>query len=322
MVDTNCQTELKEARETIQQLQQQLCAVQEELKMTNSELMQLTLEMDTRVAERTRELKEMNQQLQSEIEQRKQMEKQRKIFADDLQRSNKELEQFAYVASHDLQEPLRKISNFTELFVKRYPDLVDEKAQKYVAYILDGAKRMQQLIHDLLEYSRAGRMNVEQQEIDCNILAEQIKKDLSKLITKHKVKVEIGPLPVVWMNRTGLYQVLQNLISNAIKFNHAEKPWVRLSATKEAREWIFRVEDNGIGIESKYAERIFIIFQRLHTREEYTGTGIGLSVCKKIIKQRGGRIWFESQPGQGTKFFFTIPDVQKENTTLEGKDNE
>ena len=239
----------------------------------------------------------------------------------DLERSNKELEQFAYVASHDLQEPLRKISSFTELFVRRFPDLVDEKGRKYISYILDGARRMRKLIQDLLMYSRAGRTNVDLQDVNFDEIIGKIKLDLSKLIKSNHAELIIHSLPVVKVNPTGIYQVFQNLIRNAIKFNQTDRPQVIISAKREKGKWLFCVEDNGIGIEPEYQDRIFVIFQRLHTREEYTGTGIGLSVCKKIIEQQGGHIWIESKAGEGTKFFFTIPDKVTSTYKQEGNLN-
>ena len=257
-----------------------------------------------------------------DVTERNRFEEQLKIYAEDLKRSNKELEQFAYVASHDLQEPLRKISSFTELFVKRYPDLVDEKAQKYVAYILDGAKRMQILIQDLLMYSRVGRMDVEFQEVNLDELIEKIKQDISKAMEEKKAELIVHSLPVVTINLTGIYQVFQNLIKNAIKFNKSERPQVTVLAKRKENEWLFCVEDNGIGIELEYQERIFVIFQRLHPREEYSGTGIGLSVCKKIVEQRGGLMWIESEIGKGSKLFFTIPDLKDTAIKQEGKVNE
>jgi PAS domain S-box-containing protein len=230
----------------------------------------------------------------------------------ELKQSNKDLEQFAYVASHDLQEPIRKVSSFTELLVKKFPDLIDEKAQKYVDYILDGAKRMQRLIQDLLLYSRAGRTNIEMKEIEINLLLNQVREDLSNKISLMNAKVTIENMPVITANQTGLYQVFLNLISNAIKFNESDSPHVTVSAERREKEWLFCVADNGIGIDPKYQERIFTIFQRLHSRDQYSGTGIGLSVCKKIIEECGGRIWIDSEFGNGSSFYFSIPDLQED----------
>ena len=242
-----------------------------------------------------------------DITERKRAEEQMNKMLAELERSNKELEQFAYVASHDLQEPLRMVSSYTQLLARRYEGQLDEKAQTYIEYAVDGAVRMQRLINDLLAYSRITTRGEPAQAVDAHALLGEVLRNLTALIDESHALVSAAELPIVRADPTQLSQLLQNLISNAIKFRRADPPYVHLSAQDLGAEWRFAVQDNGIGIEAKYAERIFIIFQRLHTRQEYPGTGIGLAVCKRIVERHGGKIWFESEPGQGTTFYFTLP---------------
>ncbi len=226
---------------------------------------------------------------------------------EELKRSNRELEEFAYVASHDLQEPLRKIANYTELLVKRYKGKVDPGADKFIDYIIDGATRMQTLIRDLLTYSRSGRDDKLFESTDFMVVIKEALENLETAIQDSGAIVTTDPLPKVHANTLQMIQVLQNLIGNAIKYRGAEPPRVHVSAKTEGQNWLFSVKDNGIGIDPQYFDRIFVIFQRLHTRAEYKGTGIGLSICKKIVERHGGHIWVESAEGKGSAFYFTIP---------------
>ncbi len=222
----------------------------------------------------------------------------------DLESKNKEIEQFAYIASHDLQEPLRSISNFSKLLAQKIDSYADKEASEYMNYISGGATRMSNLIFYLLEYSRVGK-NVSKSAIDCNLLVQEILTDLTADIQESHAEIHVKKLPVVYS--CDLKSVFQNLISNAIKFRKKDIPLViHISATDKGKDFLFTIKDNGIGIEKEYHERIFIIFQRLHTRVEYEGTGIGLSQCKKIIEQQGGKIWIESEPPKGSTFYFTI----------------
>jgi light-regulated signal transduction histidine kinase (bacteriophytochrome) len=225
----------------------------------------------------------------------------------DLERSNKDLEQFAYVASHDLQEPLRMVSSYTQLLAQRYEGQLDEKAKKYIDYAVDGAVRMQRLINDLLTYSRVSTRGKPLEPIDASSVLGETIGNLYAAIQESRAIVTNDDLPTVRADAGQLLQVFQNLIANAIKFHGTDSPRIHVSARDAGHEWIFSVRDNGIGIDPQYKESLFVIFRRLHTRQEYPGTGIGLAVCKRIVERHGGRIWFESEPGKGTTFFFTAP---------------
>jgi PAS domain S-box-containing protein len=242
-----------------------------------------------------------------DITERKRTEEALKKTAADLERSNKELEQFASVASHDLQEPLRMISSYTQLLAQRYEGQLDEKTQKYIGYAVDGALRMQRLIDDLLIFSRIGTRGGPLERMDSgSALAEAIN-NLGTMVEESGAILTHDELPTVRVKPSQLVMVFQNLLSNAIKFHSEAPPRVHVSAEDQGREWVFSVKDNGIGIDPQYKDRVFVIFQRLHTGQEYPGTGIGLAVCQRIVERHGGKIWFESEPGRGSTFYFTIP---------------
>ncbi|MGB9980536.1 ATP-binding protein [Methanobacterium sp.] len=226
----------------------------------------------------------------------------------ELKSSNDELQKFAYIASHDLQEPLRTISNFTQLIERRYKGKLDQDADEFIDYIIDATKRMQQLIRDLLRYSRVTSQQEDFKLVNTEKVVKQLISDLQVTFKENNVKITCNSLPEVCADERQLIQLFQNLISNAIKYRKPEEPpKIHISAKKEDNECVFSVSDNGIGIESEYFDRIFAIFQRLHTKEEYEGSGIGLSIVKKIIDRHGGQIWVESELGNGSTFYFTIP---------------
>jgi PAS domain S-box-containing protein len=242
-----------------------------------------------------------------DITERKQAEEQLQSTLLELERSNQELEQFAYIASHDLQEPLRMVSSYTQLLARRYEDQLDDKAKKFIDYAVDGAVRMQRLINDLLAYSRVSTRGKALETIDTHAALGETLQNLTAAIEESRAIVVNDDLPAVRADATQLSQLFQNLIGNAIKFRGADAPCIHVSSCDLGREWRFSVSDNGIGIEAQYAEKVFVIFQRLHTRQEYPGTGIGLAICKRIVERHGGRIWFESEPGSGSSFNFTLP---------------
>lgn len=253
------------------------------------------------------DLREHRDRLEEMIEER--TSELREVMSD-LSRSNAELEQFAYVASHDLQEPLRMVASYTQLLKKKYEGQLDNDADEFIEYAVDGATRMQALINDLLAYSRVGSRGREFEPVDMNTAYDDATANLKTLIQEKDALVTTGDLPTVSADRSQMLQLLQNLIANAIKFTSRERPRVEVEAVKQDGEWRFSVADNGIGIEPQYAERIFRIFQRLHGVGEYKGTGIGLALCKRIVERHGGRIWVESDPAArpGSTFYFTIPD--------------
>jgi len=228
---------------------------------------------------------------------------------DELARSNADLQQFAYVASHDLKEPLRMVASYTQLLARRYKGKLDSDADEFIRYAVDGANRMQWLINDLLAYSRVTVQDKVFEEVDCNGVLGEVLSDLRVAVEESRAVVTCDPLPTVMADRVQLGQLFQNLIGNAIKFHGEEPPRVHVSAERRLNEWLFSIRDNGVGVDPEYAERIFVIFQRLHNRGEYPGTGIGLAICKKIVERHGGRIWVVSQTGQGATFHFTLPIV-------------
>ena len=226
--------------------------------------------------------------------------------AQELSRSNTELEQFAYVASHDLQEPLRMVSSYVQLLSRRYKDKLDSDADDFIGFAVDGAARMQVLINDLLTYSRVGTQGRPFEPTDCNNIIRRVIDDLTGIIGDAGATVVYDDLPTISCDATQMGQLFQNLVANALKFRSEDPPKIRVSAEGRDGEWVFSVRDNGIGIAPDYFEQIFLIFQRLHNRSEYSGTGIGLAVCKKIVERHGGRIWVDSEHGKGSNFHFTL----------------
>jgi signal transduction histidine kinase len=269
-----------------------------------------------RMAENLKSTLVSRDDLVKEVKERKRAEVQLKTTLNDLERSNKELEQFAYVASHDLQEPLRMVASYTQLLERRYKEKLDGDARDFINFAVAGANRMQMLITDLLSFSRVGTRGKPMELTDSHIALGQARINLNAAIEETQAVVTNDDLPEVMADESQLVQLFQNLVGNAIKFhNPGESPRVHISATRNDKDWVFSVRDNGIGIDPKYFERLFVIFQRLHSRDEYPGTGIGLAVCKKIVERHGGKIWIESQAGKGSTFNFTLKktDLEKNN---------
>ncbi len=263
-------------------------------------------------------LETTNDQLRKEIARREKLEKKLQEMNQnlehlvaartrDLERSNQDLQQFAHAASHDLQEPLRLVSGYVQLLEKRYRGALDEKADKYINYVTDSVQHMQALIDSLLIYSRIGTRGMAFTESDCNVVMDQAITHLQKIIQQSGARITRTPLPTVPVDETQWLQLFQNLLSNAIKFRESDNPTIHVSAKNKDREWIFSIQDNGIGIEPKFSERVFIIFQKLHPRSRFQGTGIGLALCKRIVERHGGRIWIEPAPERGSIVHFSIP---------------
>ncbi|HEY0792874.1 MAG TPA: ATP-binding protein [Chthoniobacterales bacterium] len=244
-----------------------------------------------------------------DITERKRLERLAIEKLEELARSNSELEQFAHVASHDLQEPLRAVASCVQLLQKRYAGQLDARADEFILHAVQATKRMQTLINDLLLYSRVGTQMRSFGLADAAVVLEQALASLAVALSESGTTVTHGPLPTVNADPSQLAQVFQNLIGNAIKFRGAQPSVIAIGAERRANEWLFSVSDNGIGIEEQYFERIFRVFQRLHTRRQYEGTGIGLAICKKVVERHGGRLWIESQVGKGSTFYFTIPET-------------
>lgn len=246
--------------------------------------------------------------LTKDITERIQSEAALRSYADQLEKSNQELERFAYIASHDLQEPLRAISSYTDLLARRYQGKLDEDADDFIFFIVDGAARMKQLIDDLLEYSRVETRGKPFTETDTAQLLERVLAALQVAIQESGAEISFNGMPKLKADPTQLAQLFQNLIGNAIKFRGEQPLKIEIGTEKEGKEWHFTVRDNGIGIEDQYFEKIFLVFHRLHCREEYPGTGIGLAICKRIVERHGGTIWVESEIGVGSDFHFTLPE--------------
>jgi signal transduction histidine kinase len=232
-------------------------------------------------------------------------------YSGELERANAVLNEFAYVASHDLSEPLRTISSFVQLLADRYRGRLDSDADEFIGFVVEGTERMRRLIDGLLAYSRVGSVSLDLESVDCNRVLARIEQDLATSIAEADASVEVDELPTVTADPKQLERLFANLVSNAVKFRGPEPPRVRVSAVKDGRAWRFSVIDNGIGIAARHAERVFVVFQRLHAPAEYAGTGIGLSMCKMIVERHGGRIWVEHPEGGGSAFRFTIPDSQE-----------
>jgi len=228
--------------------------------------------------------------------------------ANELAESNAELERFAYVASHDLQEPLRMVSSFLQLIEKRYKEKLDKKGHEYIAFAVDGAERMKGLILDLLEYSRVNTNKQEMERVDVNEIMNDLQTVFRKVLQDTGAVIDAEELPAVSGTKTQIMQLFQNIVGNALKYRSEKPPLITITSRPAGRFTEFAISDNGIGIEPRFFHKIFIIFQRLHNREQYSGTGIGLAICKKIVERHGGKIWLTSSPGTGSTFYFTLPN--------------
>ncbi|MFC7642810.1 ATP-binding protein [Streptosporangium lutulentum] len=260
------------------------------------------------LAELARDMEAMRRRIVAELEETRVSRQQLAAQAEELKRSNAELEQFAYVASHDLQEPLRKVASFCQMLQQRYASQLDDRANTYIDFAVDGAKRMQVLINELLTFSRVGRVNQEPVETDLNDVVERALANLAAAVEESEAEVEVGDLPVVIGDRTKLVMLWQNLIGNSLKFRSPGRaPRVRIEAEERDGKWWMTVTDNGIGIPPNFADKIFVIFQRLHQRDAYEGTGIGLALCRKIVEHHRGRIWLDTEYRDGTRFVLTLP---------------
>jgi len=242
-----------------------------------------------------------------DITERKRAEEALKQMSNELARSNADLKQFAYIVSHDLKEPLLTVEGFVKLLARRYKGKLDVKADEFIEYIAEGVRRMQVLIKDLLEYSQVGTKGEKFKSTDCSFVVDKAIDNLQAVIEESNAVVTYDELPTIMADTSQMISLFQNLIGNAIKFRSEEAPRVHISAERKGDEWVFSIQDNGIGIDLKNAERIFVVFQRLHNKDEYPGTGIGLAICKKIVERHGGHIWIESEIGKSSTFYFTIP---------------
>jgi PAS domain S-box-containing protein len=279
-----------------------------DLKRAELSLQQAHDELDARVLERTAELAQANRNLKQEIAGRERAQAELARTVEDLKRSNGDLEQFAYSASHDLQEPLRMVSIYSQMLQKKFESKLGASGAEYLGYILTGSKRMEQLLTDLRLFIQASAMrNDAAQEVDAGEALRRALVNLTAAIEGSGASIAHGVLPCVRMHEFQLEQLFQNLIGNAIRYRSEESPQITISAERSGREWRFSVRDNGIGIDPQYKDHIFGMFKRLHSEANYPGTGMGLAICKRIVERAGGRIWVESQLGRGSTFLFTVP---------------
>ncbi|MGQ0828096.1 MAG: sensor histidine kinase [Bacteroidota bacterium] len=274
-------------------------AVDYMLKPLVSEILKAKVSIFADLYKKTQELVVQGEELRIANRELKQHSK-------ELTRINEELEKFAYVASHDLQEPLRTITSYIQLLQIKYKDKLDDEANDFMGFVVDASARMRNIIVDLLEYSRISRNEEAFEAVDCNQVLEDVLENLNDSIKKNRAIVRYDRLPVIRANRMQMVQLFQNLVGNAIKFKRNISPEIKISSKKKGEDFLFAVEDNGIGINQQYADKIFQIFQRLHTMKEYPGTGIGLAICKKIVQRHEGKIWMESELQKGSTFYFTI----------------
>ncbi len=265
----------------------------------------------TKLNKEYRQRKELIDELRDSLSELKRTKEELEQKSQDLARSNVDLQQFAYAASHDLKEPLRGVEGFTKLLARRYKGRLDADADEFIQFILEGVQRMQTLIKDLLSYSQIGTQGMHLQPVESEVALAQALSNLKTAIDEKGAVVTHDVLPKITADPSQIGRLFQNLIGNALKFCTGKPPHVHVSAERKGESWIFAIRDNGIGIDRSSADRIFVIFQRLHSRKEYEGTGMGLAICKRIVERHGGSIWVESEPGKGSTFYFTIPEKQE-----------
>ena len=293
---------------------------QTERKRAEERLLKAYDELEVRVQERTAQLSQVNADLKNEIAERRLVERVLARRTRELARSNADLEQFASAAAHDLQEPLRTVTSYVQLLAKRYRGRLDPDADEFIEFAVDGVARMRALIHDLLAYSRVGTVGLRLEPTDCERVLERALANLQASIEESGAVVTHEPLPAVDADGAQLVQLFQNLIGNAIKFRGEQPLRVHVRAERDGSDWRFSFKDNSQGIDAKHLERIFVVFQRLHNREQYPGTGIGLAICRKIVERHGGRIGAESEPGRGSEFWFTLPMAAVERWVARGRE--
>ncbi len=298
-------------KQRLEETQRAVLNILDDLNQSNEQLQKARDILEFRVTERTAELARSNAQIMAEMVERKRTEEALRRRTDELTRSNAELAQFAYIASHDLQEPLRMVSNYVQLLARRYRGKLDQDADVFVNYASDGALRMQRMINDLLSYSRLSTRGQRFEEASLDKALSQALENLQLTVKEKNAIVTRDPLPVVYGDIGQLTQIFQNLIDNAIKFRGDKVPAVHVSAKIESGDCICSVQDNGIGVAPEYLEKIFVLFQRLHTRKDYPGTGIGLAICKRIMERHEGKIWCESRCGEGSTFCFRIATTRR-----------
>lgn len=279
-----------------------------ERKRVEQDIQQAHAQLEKRVKERTIELREANRELKNEISERKRTENELQGYAAKLEQSNTELKRFAQIASHDLKEPLRMVSTYTQLLADRYEHALDDDALEFISYAVDGAKRMHGLINDLLAYSRLETDPKKREAVDLTLAVEDAVGNLKSIVEESAAQISMNGMPTVCADSGQMVQLFQNLIENAIKFHGEQPPRIEICGQRVDGSWQISVEDNGIGIAPKHHVKVFDIFQRLHREQAYPGTGVGLAVCKRIVEGHGGRIWIESEPGMGSRFLFTIVD--------------
>jgi len=309
--DLETPVEVGRRRDELRTLADSFNRMTDQLRRQRREILAHSRHLQQKVMERTAELARANEDLQSELAERKRAERALQRRTEELTRSNAELERFVFIASHDLQEPLRTVTGYVQLLARRYGGQLDADADKFIEFAVSGTARMSALINDLLAYSRVLRRSKAFEPTDCETLLGEVLDDLRAAIEEAGAEVTHEPLPTVMADAVQLARVFRNLIGNGIKYHDAEPPRIHVWAEPQDGVWRFAVRDNGIGIDPKYAEKVFVVFKRLHTRQQYEGTGIGLAIAKRIVERHGGRIWVESQPGKGSTFYFTIPAMEE-----------